>query len=112
MNIVFTKGISAHHQAYKVTSTVIIGRGSKVDLNPARSAKVGRDPTVPDITVPATIGCPSGTTKSASGRSLCTPEASTGSGSNEQSQWCTNEGEGIEDKLMVNRPRGWTISTT
>ena len=45
--IVFTKGISAHHQAYKVTSTVIIGRGSKVDLNPARSAKVRRDPTVP-----------------------------------------------------------------
>ena len=92
INIVFTKGISAHYQAYKVTSTVVNGRGSKADLNPARSAKVGRDPTVPDITVPVTIGCPSGTTKSASGRSLCTPEASTGSGSDEQSQWCTNEG--------------------
>ena len=66
INIAFTKGISAHYQAYKVTSTVVNGRGSKADLNPARSAKVGRDPTVPGVTVPATIGCSSGMTKSAS----------------------------------------------
>ena len=53
INIAFTKGISAHYQAYKVTSTVIIGRGSKADLNPARSGKVERDSTVPDVIVPA-----------------------------------------------------------